>query len=374
MRDRGEVEHRVLLHHAVIADVFAVRTFRLDVALGIEIALQHVFGVGRNVDVVGDAFDDRHWLAAQRAQYLQFVDRRIHTDRRHEIARRRADHIGDRRLFSFRHRFQKDRAGVARRDHVDAGGARAAQHDATAADVGVAAVAELHDIEAGRDIRRAVLAVLQMHRQCTEVRCLAFQHNLLNRRVLGRESVKCKHQHHRNQQEAEHGLPAEMLGDRRREHRIDDDAHVARARDAHHDALILRRVPAARLRQRDGERCATDAERETENLDRKLAVEPVAPHPGGGRGHDDLRDHAGSLGADDIGEDTHRHAQQRAGQNRNRHQRELLADREVHVVRDVDHQRAQRDPGHETDVEVQERGQQRRPMTCLPEFSKLHCG
>ena len=47
----------------------------------------------------------------------------------------------------------------------------------------MAAVAELHDVEAGGDIGRAVLAVLQMHRQRAEVGRLAFQHHLLHRRV-----------------------------------------------------------------------------------------------------------------------------------------------------------------------------------------------
>ena len=95
----------------------------------------------------------------------------------------RADHIGDRGLLALRHAFEIDRARVARRDHVDAGGARPAQHDAAAADIGMAAVAELHDVEARRDIRRAVLAVLQMHRQRAEIRLLALADHLLHRRV-----------------------------------------------------------------------------------------------------------------------------------------------------------------------------------------------
>ena len=73
-----------------------------------------------------------------------------------------------------------------------------------------------------------------------------------------------------------------------------------------------------------------------------------------------------------IGEDAHRHPQQRAGQNRDRDKRELLVDGEVHVAHDVDDQRTERDPGHEADVEIEERGQQRRPVACFLEFSKLH--
>jgi hypothetical protein len=187
VRDRGQVKHRVLLHHAVIADVFAERALRLGVALGIEITLQHVFGVGRHVDVAGNAFDDRHRRAAQRPQHLKLVHRRVHADRRHEIARRRADHIGDRRLLALRHRFEIDRPGIARRDHIDAGGARSAQHDAAAADVVMAGVAELHDVEAGGNVGRAVFAVLQMHRQRAEIGLLALQHHLLHRGVRRRD-------------------------------------------------------------------------------------------------------------------------------------------------------------------------------------------
>ena len=47
--------------------------------------------------------------------------------------------------------------------------------------------AEPHDIEAGGDIGRAVLAVLQMHRQRTKIGLLALQHHLLHRSVLGRD-------------------------------------------------------------------------------------------------------------------------------------------------------------------------------------------
>jgi hypothetical protein len=70
-----------------------------------------------------------------------------------------------------------------------------------------------------------------------------------------------------------------LRGDRRRQHRVDDDAHIAGARDAHYHALILRRIPAARLRQCYGKGRAADAERETEDLDRKLAFESETPHP-----------------------------------------------------------------------------------------------
>ncbi len=164
-----------------------------------------------------------------------------------------------------------------------------------------------------------------------------------------------------------------MLGDGRREQGIEHHAHVAGTGDSHNHALILWRIPAARLRQGDGEGRTADAEHQAEDHDRELAVEPELPHPGRRRGDDELRDDAGPLGADDIREDAHRNPQQGASQNWNGNERELLADSEIHVVRDVDDQRTERDPGHETDVKIQERGEQRRPMACFLKLSKLHC-
>ena len=51
----------------------------------------------------------------------------------------------------------------------------------------MAGVAEPHDVEAGGNIGRAILAVLQMHGQRAEIGLLAFQHHLLHRRVGGRD-------------------------------------------------------------------------------------------------------------------------------------------------------------------------------------------
>ncbi len=73
MRDRGDVEHRIALHHAVIADIFAVRAFRLDMPGRIEKAFDHIFGVGRDMDVAGDAFHHRHRLPAHGADDVELV-------------------------------------------------------------------------------------------------------------------------------------------------------------------------------------------------------------------------------------------------------------------------------------------------------------
>ncbi|MGY4419696.1 hypothetical protein ACVWY2_002121 [Bradyrhizobium sp. JR6.1] len=201
-------------------------------------------------------------------------------------------------------------------------------------------------------------------------RAVGLQRDLLAlaRRVLGRERVIGEHHQHRNQEAAEHGLPAPMFGNARCKQRVEHDAHIAGTGDPHDHALILRRIPAAGLGQGDRERGAADAERKPEQLDRELAGQPEMPDRCGRNDHDELGDDAGALGADDVGENAHRHAQQRPGENGNGDQGELLVHGQVHVARDVDDQRSERDPRHETDVEIQERGEQGRPVTCLLEL------
>ena len=180
--------------------------------------------------------------------------------------------------------------------------------------------------------------------------------------------------HHRNQQAAEHGLPARNA--RRSTARAGCRARRPYCRRRRCPsprpdiAADTSGSPAARRRRRRRRRCrARDRRSRSRACCRARSARPstvaaittsCARMP--------VR-----LAPIMIGEDAHRHPQQRAGQHRDRDQRELLVDREVHVARDVDDQRAERDPGHETDVEVEERGQQCRPMTCLLEFSELHC-
>ena len=77
-RDRGEVEHRVLLHRAVVAEELAVGAFGLDVAARVEIALEHHLGVGRHADVVGHALDHGERRVAQRRDDAELVDRHAH--------------------------------------------------------------------------------------------------------------------------------------------------------------------------------------------------------------------------------------------------------------------------------------------------------
>ena len=67
------MEHRVHVDRAVIAHIFAERPFRLDIAALVEIALERHLGVGRNQDIVGQAFHHRRRLGAEAGDQRQLV-------------------------------------------------------------------------------------------------------------------------------------------------------------------------------------------------------------------------------------------------------------------------------------------------------------
>src|SRR5262249_11584859 len=71
----GEMEYRIAFEQAVIADVFAVRPLGFDQPALVDIAFEHEFGVGRNADIDGDAFHDRHRRAAHRTDHVELVHR-----------------------------------------------------------------------------------------------------------------------------------------------------------------------------------------------------------------------------------------------------------------------------------------------------------
>ena len=185
-RDGGEVEDGIALERTVVAEEFAVRPFRLDMAALVEIAFEDHLGVGRHHDVIGDAFDDRQRRIAQRCDKTEFVDRQPHR-RRHIVDRMRADDKRHRQRLAGRGAGFIDRAQVARRDKIDAALLAATQHQPANADVGEA-VARIDDIvDAGRNIRAAVDAMLKMNRQLGEIGVVAGEHDLLHRRDIARD-------------------------------------------------------------------------------------------------------------------------------------------------------------------------------------------
>jgi len=177
------VEDGIELHPAVIAEIFAVRPFVLDIAARIEIALDDEFGVGRHADIVGDAFDHRQRRVAQLCDQLQLVARHAHR-RRDMIDRMRADDEAHRQSLAARLRRDVDRAQIARRVEIDAGLALAAQHQAPQPRIDEAGLRIDREIDRGRDIGAAILPMLQMDGQGGDIDLIAGQHHLLHRRSL----------------------------------------------------------------------------------------------------------------------------------------------------------------------------------------------
>ena len=83
--------------------------------------------------------------------------------------------------------------------------------------------------------------------------------------------------------------------------------------------------------------------------------------------HHDLGADADPLGAEAVDQHAERHPQQRAGQHRGRDHQALLGGIEVQVPGDGDAERTKQHPDHEAEVEIQERGEQRRHMAGLDE-------
>ena len=102
------------------------------------------------------------------------------------IDRMRAEHEAHRRGLSRRGVGQIDRLQVARRDKIDAGFVFGAQHQPAQADVGEAGLRVDDIVDGGGDIRPAVGAVLQMHRQPGHVGVVAGQHHRLAGRLGAR--------------------------------------------------------------------------------------------------------------------------------------------------------------------------------------------
>ncbi len=100
----------------------------------------------------------------------------------------RADGESHRRWFILCGAFKIDRAHVTRRNQVDAGLSRPAQHDAATADIGESGSGDQRIIDAAGNIRCPIFGMLQMRGQCAEVGFVVFEDDLLNRRLLRRYS------------------------------------------------------------------------------------------------------------------------------------------------------------------------------------------
>ena len=189
-RDRGQVEHRVALQCAVISQELAIGAFRLHVSAGVEIALQHPFGIGRHADVVGHAFHHRQRRVAQRGDEPELVDRQPH-DRGDVIDRMRADDEAHRQRLAGGGARLVDRAQIARRHQVDAGLVAAAQHQPAHAHIGPCGLGIDDVVDRGGDVGPAVGAMAEMHRQRGEIGVVAGEHDLLHRRLGAATPRRC---------------------------------------------------------------------------------------------------------------------------------------------------------------------------------------
>ena len=183
MGDRGDMEDGIALEGAVIAQKLAKGTLGLHMAALVQIALDHIFGVGGHADVVGHAFDHRQRRGAQGRHKPQLIHGHPHHGG-HVVDGMRAHHEGHRKG-TILHIGFIDRAEIAGRDQINPRLARAAQHQATNARIGHAGAGIDDEIDARRNIGRAIGAMLQMGGQAREIGLLAAQHHLLNRGAGG---------------------------------------------------------------------------------------------------------------------------------------------------------------------------------------------
>ena len=183
--DGGQVEHRIALEQAVVADVLAVRPFRLDQPPLVDVAFEHQLGIGGHLDVDGHAFDHRHRRAARGADHLELVHRRGRGHGGEKIIGMAADGECDRQALTLRHRRLVEGAQIAQGVEIDAGGAEPAQHQPAAADIGEAGFGVAREIDAGRNVGRAIEAWLQVHGKQRQVGVVPGQHHLLHRSLRG---------------------------------------------------------------------------------------------------------------------------------------------------------------------------------------------
>ncbi len=210
--------------------------------------------------------------------------------------------------------------------------------------------AEGDRVEAGHPAR---VGLLQHRRHAAGRQRLGRARRLLRQHDEGGEGEDDRYQRH-----PEDRVPAVVLGQPRRGQRRDHGAGVAGAGDPHRKALQARRVPAAGERQRDRERGAGDAEQQAdgEHLRQRAGGEP-APQQ---RQHDDRhRDGADLLRADAVAEQPEHEPEAGGRQQWNSDDDPLLERRQREVLGDVRAERAEQDPAHEADVEVDEGGAQR---------------
>ena len=170
---------------AVIAHVFAIRPFRLDVAALVQIAFERHLGVGRHQNVVGETFHHRRRLAAEIGDEVEFVAG-LARGRGEEIERMGADRKGHRQFLAARHAGGVDALEIGWRGDVGAALIAVAQTQAARADIAPSGRRIDHIIDRRAHIAAAVIGVLRMERQLAQIDVLAGDLDLMHRRVARR--------------------------------------------------------------------------------------------------------------------------------------------------------------------------------------------
>jgi hypothetical protein len=125
----------------------------------------------------------------------------------------------------------------------------------------------------------------------------------------------------------------------------------------------FRRIPSRRQWQRHRKRCAGDAQDDACEQDPGKALNAHEPDGQQADQHDRLGDQSGEPRLEMIDHDAEDHADHRAGEHGHGDHQALLRVVELQVGCDLDAERSEHDPDHERDVEVEERGEQRRRIT-----------
>ena len=172
----------------------------------------------------------------------------------------------------------------------------------------------------------------------------------------------------RQEHDRERRVPAKALGQTRRAQRREHRTGISRADDAHGEPLVLRGVPSARQGQGDGEARARHAEQEAEHVqlrDGVCAQPPVEERPDRHR----QADQAGSPSADPIGQRAENGPEAGSAQKGNGHEQALLRGGQREPIAQERRERAEKDPHHEADVEVEQRPDECRQMAALEKTS-----
>jgi hypothetical protein len=184
------------------------------------------------------------------------------------------------------------------------------------------------------------------------------------RRLLGHQRHHQHGQQHGGGGDAVHGLPAELLRQRRREQHGQHGAAVAGAGNAHGQALVLGRVPARTQRQRHAEAGAGDAQQHAHGQHRVVAVDQEEAEA---QRRDDQRHlhQRGVLAPDVLRQHAERETHQRTGQDGHRDHETLLCRRQAEALADEGRHGAVQHPDGKAEVEVEEGGEQGGPVAGL---------